>query len=271
MLSDLHFDPFHDPAKVPRLVAEPIEKWDSILGEPDSDHQVDRFTQLQSTCNARGVDSSYAILASSLKAAQQQAASTRPVPAFVTVTGDLLVHNFSCRFKATTQSDNYAAFAEKTTNYVIYRTEAAFPAIPVYIADGNNDSSCGDYRLDLQDRYLKQTSKAILAGLRDTRPDELKQAAADYEAGGNYALTLKAPRKTRLLVINDIFLSKKYSACAGKPNPAGANAELALPRTRTRLRPQAPSSRLGHGPHPPRRRYLLHRLQARKRLHQGKN
>ena len=31
LLSDLHFDPFHDPAKTALLVQAPVKQWDAIL------------------------------------------------------------------------------------------------------------------------------------------------------------------------------------------------------------------------------------------------
>ncbi len=36
MLSDLHFDPYRDPAKVSALRASPVMQWAKILGDPDS-------------------------------------------------------------------------------------------------------------------------------------------------------------------------------------------------------------------------------------------
>jgi sphingomyelin phosphodiesterase acid-like 3 len=53
MLSDLHLDPFHDPAKVPQLVKAPVEQWESILGSPDSPTQDADFTAVQQTCKAK--------------------------------------------------------------------------------------------------------------------------------------------------------------------------------------------------------------------------
>jgi len=39
MISDVHFDPFHDPAKVKALVAAPVSEWKSILAAPASANQ----------------------------------------------------------------------------------------------------------------------------------------------------------------------------------------------------------------------------------------
>ena len=56
LVSDIHFDPFHDPAKAKELVAAPVDRWRSILSAPSSGNQQQRFAALQQSCHARGVD-----------------------------------------------------------------------------------------------------------------------------------------------------------------------------------------------------------------------
>src|SRR5579863_3252776 len=63
MLSDLHLDPFHDPAKVQQLVKAPVEEWESILRSPDSPTQEADFAAVQQACKAKKLtDSPYALL-----------------------------------------------------------------------------------------------------------------------------------------------------------------------------------------------------------------
>jgi len=81
--------------------------------------------------------------------------------------------------------------------------------------------------MDPQDRYLKATGKAVVAGLRGASAAEAKSALEDYEAGGYFGVTLKSLRRTRLLVLDDIYLSDKYQGCGGKSGTAGADALLA--------------------------------------------
>jgi sphingomyelin phosphodiesterase acid-like 3 len=222
MLSDLHFDPLHDPAKAERLAAAPVEEWDKILAEPDSAGQAEGFSALQTGCHARGVDPDYTLLHASLEAAKAQATGA----VFVTVTGDLLVHAFDCRYdKVLKDKDGYAAFAEKTAVFVMRSVEAAFPGVPVYIAGGNNDSACGDYKLDSPDRYLAATSAVEMAGLHN--PGEARRAVADYDKDGDFAVMVPGLKKTRLVVLDDIYLAGNYTDCDGKDNAAGAEAELA--------------------------------------------
>ena len=222
MLSDLHFDPMHDPAKAERLAAAPVEQWNTILAEPDSTLQKERFAALQLECRARGIDPDATLLHASLDAAKAQAADA----VFVTVTGDLLVHDLGCRYnKLLKDRAGYAAFAAKTAVFVMMTVEAAFPEIPVYIAGGNNDSSCGDYRLDAADKYLAATSSAEMAGLHNAAAQ--KSALATYERSGDFSVMVPGLRRTRLLVLDDIFLAANYANCSGKPSRVEADQELA--------------------------------------------
>ena len=36
MVSDIHLDPFYDPAKAKQLAAAPASEWEQILSSPDS-------------------------------------------------------------------------------------------------------------------------------------------------------------------------------------------------------------------------------------------
>lgn len=223
LLSDLHFDPLHDPAKVARLAATPVAEWQKILDEPASATQSKDFADVQLRCGAKGLDTDESLLNASLHAAKESAVNAR----FVTVSGDLVVHGFDCRYQHVMHSDTgFAHFAEKTTIYVIERVKAEFARVPVYVALGNNDSSCGDYRMNLHDSYLKATSTAVLSGLRGTNAAELHKAREDYEAGGYFSVTLLALPGTRLLVIDDLFLSRNYMTCDGKKDEAAGASEL---------------------------------------------
>jgi sphingomyelin phosphodiesterase acid-like 3 len=224
LMSDIHFDPFHDPAKVQQLAAAPVSQWNSILSALPSPNQQQAFAALQQTCHARGVDTPYALLHSSLQAMRSQQRDAE----FITVSGDLIAHSFSCRYTTllpgATQSD-YQAFVLKTLSFVMGELRAEFPDVPVYIALGNNDTACGDYRLDAGSDFLAQTGRIIAEGLP---PSQQQQALRMFAKGGYYSVTIAAPMlNTRLIVINDIFLSPNYSTCAGKPDAAASTAEMA--------------------------------------------
>jgi sphingomyelin phosphodiesterase acid-like 3 len=224
LLSDIHFEPFWDPAKVPQLAAAPLSEWNSILAAPPSPGQQQSFSALQQSCHTRGFDTSFALFDSSLKAMRSHAAGVK----FVAVSGDLISHSFQCKYNALfTQAtpDSRRAFAEKTLAYVIDELYGAFPGVPVYVALGNNDSDCGDYRLDAGSEFLADTGREVTVNF----PASERQAARDsFAAGGYYSVSLPAPiANARLLVLNDIFMSSNYKTCAGKPDPAESAAQLA--------------------------------------------
>ena len=232
MLSDLHFDPFHDPAKVPLLVKAPVDEWAGILAAPEKATQTVDFAAVQKACKAKELqDAPYALMESALEAAKDQK------PRFVTVTGDLLVHSFDCRYRAALKLEKAtgddesisAAFAEKTTVFVMKQVEEKFKDIPVYIALGNNDSRCNHNRMDLHDEYLKATGQAVIDGLDGVSKAERKRALVTYESAGYYAVTMSAPmKKTRLLVLDDIYLMTHYATCeADEKDQQGANEQIA--------------------------------------------
>jgi sphingomyelin phosphodiesterase acid-like 3 len=222
-ISDVHFDPFHDPAKAHQLAAAPVAAWKQILSAPPSPDQQQAFAALQSSCHARGVDTPYALLRSSLEAMRSREAGAQ----FMTVSGDLIAHGFDCRFNAlfpaSTPEDDQA-FVLKTIEFVLAELRASFPGLPVYVALGNHDSGCGDYQLDAGSSFLAQTGKIIAEALP---PSERQNALNQFEAGGYYSLTMAPPmRGTRLIVVNDVFLSPNYKTCAGNADPTPATVEM---------------------------------------------
>jgi sphingomyelin phosphodiesterase acid-like 3 len=234
MLSDLHLDPFHDPSKVPLLVKAPLEEWEGILRSAEPATQAAESAAVQKACGAsRQMDSSYALLRSSLRAARERAPDAR----FVVVSGDLLVHNLDCRYRAALKlppavGDDQslsAAFAEKTTVFVMKQVEAAFKGIPVYLALGNNDSRCNHDRMDVQDTYLKATVQAMLDGLVGVSEEERKLALETYESAGYYGVTMAAPmERTRLLVIDDAYMMANFANCeADGTDRKGAQEQIA--------------------------------------------
>ena len=223
LLSDIHFDPFADPAKVSRLAAAPASEWDRILAEPSSPNREKDLTALLETCKSRGLDTSAELWNSSLQAIKTKAAGV----SFVTVSGDLLAHNFDCKFSQRFPGANDGqrlAFIEQTIRYVILSVRSALPNVPIYVAMGNNDSGCGDYQEDRNSPFLTQTAK-ILA---ETIPaSERSEMVRDFTTQGTYRATLPASvPNTRILVLDDLFLSSKYVSCAGKLNEPASAAQI---------------------------------------------
>lgn len=225
MVSDVHLDPFYDPAKVKLLAAAPVAQWEGILSGPDSPGRAEAYATLQKACGAKSADTSDVLFRSSLREMRRVASRAR----FVTVSGDMIAHRFSCRFRTTlpgrTQAD-YAAFVEKTIDYVMTELGKVHPGVPVYAALGNNDSGCGDYRMDAGSDFLRAAGESMLRGLPASA--EKTRALRDFAEGGYYSVTMARPmRRTRLIVLNTTFLSRNYAACSGKAAPDAAEAELA--------------------------------------------
>jgi sphingomyelin phosphodiesterase acid-like 3 len=213
-LSDIHFDPFHDPTLVPQLVAAKVKDWPKILATPTTPAAQQAYADLQKTCAARAPDTDYTLLTASLAAEHAQLAA----PHFITVSGDLMAHQFDCRFKILVPKGSeadYSAFASNTIAFVAQQLHNTFPGTPIYFALGNNDSGCKDYREDSNSAYLNATALTFAdTAINKTNQQNIRTSAPAY---GDYSVELPAPFKhTNLLVMQNIFESKKYATCSGK-------------------------------------------------------
>jgi sphingomyelin phosphodiesterase acid-like 3 len=224
MLSDIHFDPYHDPVKFERLRAAPASAWQKILAEPDAPSQAADFAKLMKACKTRGVDTPWTLLESSLQAAHLQS----PHALFVTVSGDLTVHQFDCRFHSfvpgATEAE-YSDFAAKTVAYVASELRRVFGSTPIYLALGNNDSGCGDYREDQDSSYLHDVAETFSQSVDS--PGGRKELLRVFPVSGDYSVALPKPIvRGRLIVLQDIFLSSGYAGCNGKPDAAAGAAKV---------------------------------------------
>jgi sphingomyelin phosphodiesterase acid-like 3 len=209
MISDIHFDPFCDSAKVvEELSKHDYQEWQGIL-----DHAV---SKVKASCIVGRLDTSYALLKSSFDYIRSQSNGV----AFVTVSGDLLAHDFRRKYGTIFPDDHspasdklYAAFAEKAANFVIMRLNKLVPGVPVYVALGNNDSACDDYAMHFKDDFLKETVKLVT----DPIPSSERDKAIDaYTEGGFYSVSLPAPiQNARLLVLEDVYWAGNYESCRG--------------------------------------------------------
>jgi sphingomyelin phosphodiesterase acid-like 3 len=238
LLSDIHLDPFHDPARFAALRAAPATGWAAILYGPASPTQPTDFARLQQTCGAKGPDTPPVLLQSTLDAARKQ----QPHPLLVTISGDLMAHLFDCRFHtlapAATAAE-YSLFASKTVAFIALQLRETFPHTPIYFALGNNDSGCDDYREDPGSDFLHANAANFSAGVlsRANRSAILHQ----FPRLGDYTVTLPSPiRNTRLIVLQDIFESKRYTTCSGTPSSDAATEQVAW------LRAQLTAARAAH-------------------------
>ncbi len=229
-VSDIHFEAFWDPAKAAKLKAAPVSEWNAILAGPASADQAAKFAELLQTCKVHGADTPYPVYESSLRAIKKNAAGADDASGakFVVLSGDLMAHDFSCKFAATfpeAKPGEYRAFAVKTIDFVMRKLRGTLPGVPVYAALGNNDTDCGDYQLDPDSVFLAEVGKSLTA---DFPARERTAALRTFTQGGYYNVRLPAPiAHTRIVVLDDLFMSRQYAACGGKADPAPAAAQIA--------------------------------------------
>jgi sphingomyelin phosphodiesterase acid-like 3 len=101
---------------------------------------------------------------------------------------------------------------------------AAFPGAPVYLALGNNDSGCMDYRETPKSAFLASVATSFAGDLRDAaNRTALLNTFPEY---GDYSVVLPAPmRHARLIVLQDIFASAHFEGCDGKVDAEPAKAQ----------------------------------------------
>lgn len=224
LLSDIHFDPFLAPDKVPQLAATPASGWRAILDAPASADRATRLAALEKTCPARGRDTSEELFVASLNKLHAEAGQAR----FAVIAGDLLAHAYDCKFNTVfpkAPEGAYRAFAVRTMEYILLQLRAALPQVALYPVFGNNDSGCGDYQLDPHSAFLAESATAFVA---DVPASQRTAAQADFAAMGDYAVSLPGPfNHLRLVAIDDLFESRNYAGCNAKPNPAAAAEQLA--------------------------------------------
>lgn len=239
-LSDIHLNPFHDPAFLATLTG-PSAPTAALPPSP-------ALAAMQDYCRSLP-DTPDALFRSSLAAIRPHAASV----SFVTVSGDLLSHQLTRCFAAFVlrtepaasdsaeypiltpdQRRRYQDFVQNTVAYVTAQLRDTFPNTPIYYAFGNNDSACGDYNLDANDEFLRRTAPLVAAAIAGIPPAATtavlpSQFAPDgsWQATGSYNVPLAALPNTRLIVFDDVFLAPGHRTCSGADDPATAKAELA--------------------------------------------
>ncbi|HTO85550.1 MAG TPA: metallophosphoesterase, partial [Methylomirabilota bacterium] len=205
-VSDLHFYPFADQTIVRRLIAAPIEQWAAIF-------RSSRDTPFWD----KSKDTTFPLLAATLAAAKG------PAYDYVLSTGDMLAHDFKDEFlKAGGAESEYAGFVAKTMRFVDRMIEQSFPGIPLIATLGNNDSTCGDYRLAPSDPMLAPVGRGIPYLARHP------QALRDFTMGGSYVVAHPKVPNHDMVVLSDVFWSRNYQDACAKSGGDPGSAELAF-------------------------------------------
>ena len=200
ILTDIHFDPFADPALVDRLVAADVDAWRGI------------FASGQQAFAQYGSDANYPLMMSALDVAKK----LLPQPDFVLYAGDYLVHRFETKFDtyAGGGPEAFAEFVVKTMTFVSEQLQRAFPQTPVYGTLGNNDAICGNYMVAPGRRFL-----AAVGGLWAGR-SEHPGAFANFGVGGFYVVPHPTVPDRDLIVLNTVLWSVDYQ---NRCNPGGGD------------------------------------------------
>ncbi|MGA8810125.1 MAG: hypothetical protein WB973_19830 [Thermoanaerobaculia bacterium] len=199
-VSDIHFNPFADPAIVAKLEAADVSQWDAILASST----VTAFSPA-------GSDTNDPLLRSAFGEMQKQL----PSPAFVLISGDFLAHSFDKNYQqyASDKSQTaYTAFVKKTIAYVALKLHHAYPGARIYPTLGNNDSDCGDYAM--------AAHGAFLADFRDVWNPIVASRSFQrrFPAGGYYHADVPGLKNVRVIAVNTNFFSTNYKNC-GTPGP----------------------------------------------------
>lgn len=209
MLSDIHFDPYADPAILKQLGAKPL----AACQAPASG----AFAKF-------GSDTNYPLLKSTLDEVVSVAAQNHIHYDYAVVTGDLLAHNFDARYQQCVGGDveSYRQFAADTMRFVHGMITQALPGIPVFTTLGNNDTDNGDYAQP--SAFFLRTVGQDWSRSWGTPPAAARAAAlASLARAGNYALPHPTVRNHEMIVLNtNLWAARNAQACSEHdPDPGG--------------------------------------------------
>lgn len=211
VISDLHFDPFDPPALAAALAGSAPTTWQAAFASVDNQ-----------AMSRSGRDTNHALLVSSLAAFAKRAADAD----FAIVPGDFLAHEFEDKaakaLNIAPTSPAAGEMAVKTTVFVADLLADALAGKPAIVALGNNDSSCGDYRIEPGGSYLAKTRETVrrLVGAARLESD----FDETYAAAGYYAARHPTVANGLIIVLNDILWSTKYRDACGTGGQAAAKA-----------------------------------------------
>lgn len=220
VVSDVHFDPFQDPASL------------GVLTQASFDRQArNRYAALiASHANrvrdtygekSRGVvsDSSLLLILSALT----NLAAQGPPPAFVLTTGDFIAHHFRDQALAAGIS-NTTALIRHAEDVVAGAFEDALPGIPVFPTLGNNDSStgAGDYA-EPDEPFLRSFARSW-ERLVARNPAIATSFSRDFSTAGGYVVNI--PDLPPLILFNSALGSTRFKDLQGRHSAEAGRATL---------------------------------------------
>ena len=210
-IADIHFDPFANPDIVQDLVDSEISDWQGIF-ESCEDQSVGSYV----------ADSNYFLMKSTF----DDIALSCPDPSFLLYGGDFLAHRFQRTYSAITGDESdagYSDFASRTLQFMAVMIKDYFPDTPVYFAIGNNDTNTEDYDIEPGGEFLTMSNETLVGLI--SNPDNEVLLDEDFPVGGYYSVPLEAIENHRLVVLNTLLFSQRYSF-EGDPSENPADKEL---------------------------------------------
>ena len=209
MLSDIHFDPYADPAIMDQLGAKPLP----VCQAPASQ-----------SFSSFGSDTNYPLLKSTLDQVAATAVQNHIHYDYVIVTGDFLAHDFDTRYRHCVGSEKeaYRKFASDTVIFVDAMISKALPGVPVFAALGNNDSDRGDYQ-EPSKIFLQSVGLDWSRAWGNNPAARREMALASFERAGNYALPHPTVPNDDLVILNsNLWAARNSKACSdADPDPGG--------------------------------------------------
>ncbi|MBV8585481.1 MAG: metallophosphoesterase [Verrucomicrobia bacterium] len=206
LLADIHFDPLANPAVLSQLIREDVSQWPAILADSGSPNEP-RFSPL-------GQDTNYGLFQSAVAAAGNE----KPFD-FVVLIGDYLRHKFKDAFvKAGGLPADFPAFATKTAVFVLNTIQNS-TEVPVYVALGNNDTTCDDYGLDANGPFLRALADSAKIFVNAPK------AAESFRVAGYYSIPHPAIDRDQIVVLNSVLWSRKAFICESTNTDLG-DAEM---------------------------------------------
>jgi sphingomyelin phosphodiesterase acid-like 3 len=193
--SDIHFNPFADPALAVDLAKAPVRKWEAILSRSSS-----------TAYSPYGQDTNWLLLQSALNAMHQ----AEPDPTLVMITGDLLAHGFPQKYAQAipdTNRDHYRVFVSKTVSFLSLELRKRYNKSQILVTPGNNDDDCGDYNIEAGGPFLSDTTWTA-RGLARAGTGFM----GEWKSLGSYTVQPRGVRGVRIVSVNSVFFSNKYQS-----------------------------------------------------------
>ena len=190
VFSDVHFNPFYDPALFPALNSADPGGWADIFS-----------TSSITAPSSWGADTNFPLLALTMSSIRQQAGGGP----WVVFTGDLLGHNFAETFFGLSVSQDLAAmqaFADKTVSFVMDQVRASVGDVPVLFAVGNADSYDG---VAPEAGFLSNTAELYYTKFLNGRADH-SAFLETFTRGGYYSADLPGTDLT-VIALNTLMLT----------------------------------------------------------------